>query len=429
MTTIDSLSHDGRGVAHVDGKATFILGALPGEEVSFKYSLRRRNLDEGVVDEVLRPSPERVTPRCDRFGVCGGCTLQHLDPKAQVRAKQQTLLDSLTRIGGVEPDRVLEPLTADNPWGYRRKARLGAKLVHKKGRVLVGFRERGAAFITDLERCEILYPPVGERLADLGELISRLSIRDQIPQIELAAAEDACVLVFRILQPLTSEDRRILNAFGRDNCLYIYTQEGGPKTIKALNEAPQELAYDLPEYGVKIRFLPTDFTQVNFELNRLMVQRAMELLDPQPEERVLDLFCGLGNFTLPISTLAAEVVGVEGDAGLVRRARENATLNDRDNARFFTADLFGDLSKEPWLRDRYQKALLDPPRSGAAEVLEHLPRCGVERILYVSCYPATLARDAGELVKRRGYRLSAAGVMDMFPHTAHLESIAVFDRE
>lgn len=429
VTTIDSLSHDGRGVAHIEGKATFIVGALPGEELSFRYSLRRRNHDEGVVEEVLRPSPERVEPRCSRFGVCGGCSLQHLDPAAQIRSKEQTLLESLSRLGGVSPEQVLPPLTANSPWGYRRKARLGAKLVHKKGRVLVGFRERGSAFITDLDRCDILYPPVGERLADLGELISQLSIRDKIPQIELAAAEDACVLVFRNLAPLTSEDKRILNNFGRDNCLFIYTQEGGPKTIKALTESPQELAYDLPEFGIKIRFLPADFTQVNFELNRLMVHRAVELLDPQPDERVLDLFCGLGNFTLPISTRAGEVVGVEGDAGLVRRARENATLNGRENVRFFTADLFGDLSKEPWLRESYQKVLLDPPRNGAAEVLEHLPRCGVERIVYISCYPATLARDAGELVKRRGYRLVSAGVMDMFPHTAHVESIAVFERD
>jgi 23S rRNA (uracil1939-C5)-methyltransferase len=428
VARVESLSHDGRGVAHIDGKATFIAGGLPGEEVRIIYTLRRRNLDEAEVTEVLQASPERVKPRCPQFGVCGGCSLQHLAPEGQVRAKEQALLDALDHIGRVTPEVVLEPLVGANPWGYRRKARLGTKYVLKKERVLVGFREKGSALVTDLARCDTLNPQVGERLHELAELIGSLSIRDRVPQIEVAVGDDACVLVFRILAPLSSEDRKRLLAFGETHGIHIYLQEGGLNTLRPLGEQAPELAYSLPEFGVKVRFQPTDFTQVNGEMNRLMVHRAIEMIDPRPEDRILDLFCGLGNFTLPLATRCHQVVGVEAEAGLIRRARENATLNGLENLRYFTADLYKPLDKEPWLRERFNKALLDPPRTGAVEVLHHLPTLGVERILYVSCYPGTLARDAHELVHRLGYRLRAAGVMDMFPHTAHVESMALFER-
>jgi 23S rRNA (uracil1939-C5)-methyltransferase len=426
--TIESLSHDGRGVTHIEGKAVFIHGALPGEEVLFTYSAKRRNFDEGVVQQVLQASPERVEPGCPHFGVCGGCSLQHMDASAQIRSKQQVLQDAFQRIGEVEPEEWLPPLLSPNPWGYRRKARLGVKYVPKKGKVLVGFRERGSSFVTDLGRCDVLHPKVGQLITPLGELIGGLSIRDRIPQIEMAMGDSTCVLVFRVLEALSQEDRDKLEAFGAEYAIAVYIQPGGPDTVQPLSGTAANLNYVLPEYHLEIQFLPTDFTQVNSELNRLMVQRAVEMLAPAADERVLDLFCGVGNFTLPLARSCREVVGVEGDSALVARARENAHHNGVDNARYFTANLYESLEKEPWLAESFDKALLDPPRSGALEVLEHLPKLGIERMVYVSCYPGTLARDAGELVKKHGYRLLSAGVMDMFPHTAHVESIALFER-
>jgi 23S rRNA (uracil1939-C5)-methyltransferase len=300
--------------------------------------------------------------------------------------------------------------------------------VAKKGKVLVGFRERGSPYVADLSECPILHPRVGRLLTPLSELIGSLSIKERVPQIELAMGDTRCVLVFRILEPLSAADEQALLAFGREREIDVYTQTGGPDTVVPLSGEPADLQYTLPDYDLHIHFLPNDFTQVNSDLNRLMIGHALELLAAAPEDRVLDLFCGLGNFTLPIARGVAEVVGVEGDAGLVARARDNARRNGIENSRYYTADLYDSLQKEPWLRERFDKVLLDPPRSGAAEVLEHLPRLGVKRMVYVSCYPGTLARDAGELVNRHGYRLVAAGVMDMFPHTAHVESIALFEK-
>ncbi len=426
--TIESLSHDGRGVTHIDGKTVFIHGALPGEKVIFTYSAQRRRHDEGVVQQIIRASAERVEPRCPHFGVCGGCSLQHLESGAQIRAKQQVLLEAFQRIGGIEPEEILAPLVTPTPWGYRRKARLGVKYVPKKGKVLVGFRERGSSFVTDLSRCDVLHPKVGELITPLSELIGALSIRDRIPQIEVAMGDVACVLVFRILDELSEDDRGRLQDFGKTHGLSVYIQPGGPDTVKPLNGMVADLSYGLPEFHLEIRFLPTDFTQVNSELNRLMVRRAVEMLAPEEGDRVLDLFCGVGNFTLPLARRCGTVVGVEGDSDLVARARENARDNGIGNVRYFTANLYESLEKEPWLRESFDKALLDPPRSGAQEVLGHLPKLGIERMVYVSCYPGTLARDAGELVKQHGYRLLTAGVMDMFPHTAHVESIALFEK-
>ncbi len=426
--TIESLSHDGRGVARIDGKTVFIHGALPGEEVLFTYSAQRRHYDEGVAQQIVRASAERVEPRCPHFGVCGGCSLQHLDSGAQIRSKQQVLLEAFQRIGGIEPEEILAPLVTATPWGYRRKARLGVKYVPKKGKVLVGFRERGSSFVTDLSRCDVLHPKVGELITPLSELIGALSIRDRVPQIEVAMGDVACVLVFRILDGLSEDDRRKMQGFGGEHDLSIYIQPGGPETVQPLYGTAADLSYGLPEFHLEIRFLPTDFTQVNSELNRLMVGRAVEMLAPEAEDRVLDLFCGVGNFTLPLARRCSGVVGVEGDSELVARARDNARDNGISNVRYYTANLYESLEKEPWLLESFDKALLDPPRSGAQEVLRHLPKLGIGRIVYVSCYPGTLARDAGELVKQHGYRLLAAGVMDMFPHTAHVESIALFEK-
>lgn len=424
---VESFAHDGRGVAHLGGKAVFIQGALPGEVVRFRYTRVQRRYDEGEVEAVLRPSPDRVEPRCPHFGVCGGCSLQHLDPAAQVRAKEQVLADALERIGGVSPARWLPPLVAE-VWGYRRKARLGVKYVAKKGRVLVGFRERGSAFVTDLGVCPILHPQVGERIAALAALVGSLSIRDQVPQIEVSMGDGPCVLLFRVLADPSAEDRQRLAAFGQEQRFHIYLQTGGPETVTPLPGQETLLRYALPELGLTLDFGPSDFTQVNSALNRLMVDQALALLDPPPEARALDLFCGLGNFTLPLGTRCARVLGVEGDAGLVARGRANATRNGLARVAFEVADLYQPLEGQTWLREPFDLALLDPPRSGAWEVLPWLPRLGVRRLVYVSCYPSTLARDSGRLVNDLGYRLEAAGVMDMFPHTGHLEAMALFER-
>ncbi len=428
IAEIESLSHDGRGVTHTEGKAVFIPGVLPGETIKYRYTRRQKKHDEGVLLEVLTASPDRIEPECPHFGICGGCSLQHQAPEAQLRAKQAALMDALQRIGKVAPVRPLSPLGSPDSFGYRRKARLGAKYVRKKERVLVGFRERGQPYIADLSVCHVLHPKVGQLIEPLSQLIDSLTIRERVPQIEVAIDDQQCVLVFRILSVLSDEDRERLRTFGTMHDLHVYLQDAGPDSVQPLGGEPVDLQYHLPAHDITIHFLPNDFTQVNSGLNHQMIDQALGLLEPESEDRVLDLFCGLGNFTLPIARQVKEVVGVEGDAGLVARARENARLNDIQNSRYYTANLYGELNKEPWIRERFNKALLDPPRSGAFEVLEHLPKLGIQRIVYVSCYPGTLARDAGELVHRHGYKLLAAGVMDMFPHTAHVESIALFEK-
>ncbi len=424
---IESLTHEGRGLTHFDGKVVFVDGALAGERVRYRATRCQRRFDEGTVIEVLRASPERVAPRCPHFGVCGGCSLQHQDPAAQIRMKQSILADVLTRIGNVEPERWLAPLAAE-PWGYRRKARIGVRWVAKKGRTLVGFRERGNSFIADLSRCEVLHPAIGERIPALAAAIDALEIRDKVPQIEIAIGNGPCVLVFRVLEPPSDADIEVLQRLAEQESFHVYLQTGGAETIRPLPGQAVELHYDLPRHDLRLAFEPTDFTQVNLEVNRLMVDQALELLDCHADERVLDLFCGLGNFTLPLARRAGQVVGVEADAGLIERAEANARHNGIGNARFQVADLYGELDLQPWMHETYGKALLDPPRTGAIQVLDWLPRLGVERIVYVSCYPSTLARDADRLVNVLGYRMRAAGVMDMFPHTAHVESIAMFDR-
>ncbi|MCF6210186.1 MAG: 23S rRNA (uracil(1939)-C(5))-methyltransferase RlmD [Gammaproteobacteria bacterium] len=429
IATIDDMAHDGRGIAHIEGKAVFIHRALPGEEVLFRYCRTRGKFDEGDVLEVIRPSPQRVEPRCGHFGICGGCSLQHLGAEDQIAAKQQHLLGSLRKIGRVEPEIVLPPLTAGS-WGYRRKARLGVKYMRRDQVVRVGFRERSSSFLANLKHCEVLHPRIGEHVDELSALVGRLSIKDQIPQIEVAVGDDSAALVFRHLADLNAADLGLLRDYGRERQLLIFLQSGGPKTIARLwpeGEESYVLGYCLPDYDVKMQFRPTDFTQVNAELNRKMIAQAIELLDPQPGERILDLFCGLGNFSLPLARRADHVVGVEGEAGLVARARENAVRNGIDNVAFHATDLNGDLSLEPWYGEGFDKLLLDPSRSGASVVVANLPEPLPKRIVYVSCDPATLARDAGTLVHEQGYRLVSAGVMDMFPQTGHIESIALFE--
>jgi 23S rRNA (uracil1939-C5)-methyltransferase len=425
--SVESLSHDGRGIVRADGKTVFVEGALPGEQISFRLLRRHRDYDEARVEEITQASPLRVAPRCEHFGVCGGCTLQHLAPAAQLAAKQQTLLDNLQRIGHVQPEQVLTPL-AGPVWGYRRRARLSARYVPAKSRVLVGFVERGKPFVTDTRRCEILEPKVGTLIEALSVLLSAMSIRDRIPQIELAVGDTHTVLVMRILSELSASDRKCLSEFEADHQLHIYLQAGKPDALEPLNGNPVRLAYALPAWDVELDFEPADFIQVNAEINRQLIARALELLDVQPQHRVLDLFCGLGNFTLPLARKSQLAVGIEGDAGLIRRARLNAERNGIVNVEFHHADLFSDTKLAPWAQQRYDRVLLDPPRAGAREVIANFGALGAQRVVYVSCHPATLARDAELMVKQQGYRLRAAGVLDMFPHTAHVESIAVFER-
>jgi len=424
---ITNLTHDGRGVTHIAGKAVFIAGALVGERVRARYAGKHRHYDEATVEEVLSASPDRVAPRCKHFGVCGGCALQHLDPAAQIAAKQNVLLENFERIGKVQPRDILPPLT-DSPWGYRRRARLSAKFVEKKRRMLVGFRETNGRYVADIERCEVLHPAVGERIAAITALLESLDGKRDIPQIEVSAGDNLIALVLRHLQPLSDADTQALIAFGQANDLAIFLQPGGIDSVAPLWPAASQLNFELPAYEVTLDFRPLDFIQVNGGMNRRMIDHALALLDPQPSDRVLDLFCGLGNFTLPLARRAAQVVGVEGEAGLVQRARDNATKNGIANATFHSADLAVDQRATAWAKADYELVLLDPPRSGADAVLDYLPRKSTRRVVYVSCHPASLARDAGILVDKHGFKLASAGVMDMFPHTAHVESIALFER-
>ncbi|MBV9619781.1 MAG: 23S rRNA (uracil(1939)-C(5))-methyltransferase RlmD [Gammaproteobacteria bacterium] len=421
---VSGLTQEGEGVVH-GGKTAFVRGALPGEWVHFRRRRRRRQHDEGELLEVLEASPARITPRCAHFGVCGGCALQHLDPAAQLLAKEAALRDSLQRVGGVAPARWLTPITSA-PFGYRRRARLGARYVHKKGCVVVGFRERAAPYVAQLSRCEVLAPPVDALLAPLAELIGALSIREHVPQIEVAAGDNAIALTLRVLRPPSGEDRERLQGFAAAHGVQLLLQAGGPGTLEPLAPHAEPLRYALPQFDLTFEFLPTDFVQVNAAVNAALVTRALELLAPGPEARVLDLFCGMGNFTLPLARRAGWVRGIEGDAGLIARARENARRNGLHNVEFVTADLAA--PEWPWARDRFSHVLLDPPRSGARELLPALAAVGAGRVLYVSCHPGSLARDVGLLVHEHGMRLEAAGVVDMFPHTAHIESLALLTR-
>ena len=425
---IESLNHDGKGVAHHDGKAVFVTGALPGEKVLARYLKVQKRHDEATAVDILTSSPDRISPECSVFGICGGCTMQHLSSANQIQAKQHALLETLKRIGKVAPIDILPPLMNDSAWGYRRKARLGVKYVQKKDKVLVGFRERGSSFITETTSCPILHPAVGNKLADLSALIKQFSIRDKIPQIEVAIDDQKAILIFRILESLSSEDEALLVKFGLEHDFIIYTQSGGPDSINPLNGEPVILSYALPDFDLHYDFLPTDFTQVNTDINRKMIKLAMQLLQTNKNDKVLDLFCGLGNFTLPLASLVKEVVGVEADSDLIERAKQNALTNNLSNTRYYQADLYQSI-EQAWIDETFDKILLDPPRSGAFEIVQDIDRFQADRIVYVSCYPGTLARDLDILVNNKGFTLESVGVMDMFPHTGHVESIALLSRQ
>ncbi|MBI3938999.1 MAG: 23S rRNA (uracil(1939)-C(5))-methyltransferase RlmD [Betaproteobacteria bacterium] len=430
MVRVESLDQEGRGVAHRDGKTIFIEEALPGETVTFTPFRKKPAYELATLDGVVRASFSRVTPRCAYFGVCGGCSVQHLEPRAQVAAKQRLLEDTLWHIGKVRPALIL-PAICGPEWGYRQRARFAVRYLPKKGGALVGFHEKRSSHVADMASCEIVPPRISALLGPLRELIGGLSVRNRIPQVEVAAGDALDVLVLRILAPLTGADEASLRVFAERHQVHLYLQPGGPETAHLFH--PQdgtEPSYHLPEYDVTIRFGPTEFTQVNSAVNRVLVRRAVSLLAPLPGERIADAFCGVGNFALALARCGASVVGLEGSEQLVRRAADNARLNGLRCTEFVVQDLFRVDADALRRLGHFDKLLIDPPREGAVELAKSLDeQNSPQRIVYVSCNPATLARDAAVLVHVKGYRLAAAGVVNMFPHTSHVESIAVFDRD
>ncbi len=430
VATVAALTHDGEGIVR-NGKAAFVGGALPGERIRFRRTRHRRQHDEAELLEVLVPSAARVSPRCAHFGVCGGCALQHMSADAQLDAKQTELRDNLERVGRVSPDQWLAPLRGP-VWNYRRRARLGSKFVTKKDRVVVGFRERLAPYVAEVKRCEVLAPAVGELIAPLAGLLNGLAIRQRIPQIEVAVADNAVALVLRVLDTPPADDVRRLREFAATHSIRFYLQSGGLDSVQPLEQGsatgPEPLYYGLPQFDLKLQFAPTDFIQINARINEALVSKAVELLELEAASTVLDLYCGLGNFTLALARRAGRVVGVEGEQGLVERARHNARLNQIANASFHVADLARAPEPTiPWLQETYTHVLLDPPRAGAGAVLACIGRLNPRRVLYISCHPGSLARDLGILVHEQGMSLLAAGVLDMFPHTTHVESLALLE--
>ena len=436
LAIIESLDHEGRGIAHVEGKAIFIEGALPGETVEYSSYRKKPKFEQARATHILKSSSQRVTPRCKHFGVCGGCSMQHLEPAAQAAAKQRVLEDAFWHLARLRPE-VLYPVIYGPAWGYRTRARLSARYVEKKGGALVGFRERSSSYVADMDSCEVLPPKISALLRPLRNLIDSLSHPERLPQIEVSIgdidAEGQYVLVLRILHDLAPRDKDNLRAFADEHGVVLYLQTGGPATVVLFHplDAPP-LAYALPEFGVELRFEPTDFTQINQAVNRMLVRRALALLAPQAGERLADMFCGLGNFTLPIAQSGAQVIGIEGSQALVERARANAVLNGlQARIEFRVANLFEATPESLALLGRCDKMLIDPPREGAVALIKALGGLGdaaPARIVYVSCSPATLARDAAVLVHELGYRLRGAGIANMFPQTSHVESIALFEK-
>jgi 23S rRNA (uracil1939-C5)-methyltransferase len=426
---VDALNSDGWGVVRA-GKTVFVAGALPGETVEYIVRRSERSHDEAQLLKVIEPAADRVEPRCAHFGTCGGCALQHLAPASQRAIKDQMLRETLKRIGKVEPLHWLPPLSGE-PWGYRRRARLGARFVHAKGRSMVGFREKLSSFVADIERCEVLVPQVGNLISELSKLVTQLSIPTRIPQIEVAAGDDMTVLVLRVLSPLNEADRARLADFEDEHAVRWLLQSGRPDQLEPLRGSVPVLSYELPAYGLKLSFEPADFIQVNGEMNRRLIDHVLQLLQPDAEAEVLDLFCGLGNFTLPLATVAKRVVGIEGDAGLIARARTNAAANGLGNVAFHVGNLAGEDAAQRCLAlaqgGSYSHVLIDPPRTGAVDILPALAAMKPRRLVYVSCHPGSLARDLGILVEEHGFSLQSAGIVDMFPHTSHVESVAVLD--
>jgi 23S rRNA (uracil1939-C5)-methyltransferase len=398
----------------------FVAGALPGERAAVQIMTGGKRFDLGRANRLLVESPGRRAPRCPHFGICGGCATQHADLATQMAAKEDGLIQNLARIGKVAPERVL-PMIEGEEWGYRHRARLSVRRVDRKG-VMVGFRERSSTYVTDMHQCPVLPERMSALIDPLRALIEQLSVHSRLPQVEIAVADNAAALVFRHLLPLTEDDHALLRAFACEHAIHLWLQPGGPDSVHPFEPAQSELYYELPDFEVRLHFRPTDFTQVNHVVNRLLVARAIELLDPRPGERIADLFCGLGNFSLPIARRGAQVIGFEGSRELVERARQNAAANGLV-AQFEVMDLFAP-NLAPY--GPLDKMLIDPPRQGAIEIVKS--PLAVQRIVYVSCDTATLARDAGVLVHTQGYRLVAAGVVNMFPHTAHVESITLFEK-
>jgi 23S rRNA (uracil1939-C5)-methyltransferase len=408
---------------HPEGKVVFVEGALPGEDVDFAVLKKKLSHEFARATAIHQESAARRAPPCPHFGVCGGCATQHADTATQIAAKQRWLEENLARIGNVHAETLL-PIVYGAEWRYRNRARLSVRRVPKKGGVLVGFREKRSTYVADMKECLVLPGKISLLIPLLKELVEKLSINERVPQIEVAAGDNAAVLVFRHLLPLSGADLDLLREFGDRNAVHVWLQPAGPDSAHPLHPESSALYYELPEFGVRIAFRPTEFTQVNFAVNRLLVSRAIRLLDPRPGERIADLFCGLGNFSLPLATRGAKVIGFEGSKELVERARQNARANGLV-AQFEVADLFkGNINAY----GPFDKLLIDPPREGAVELVKSLPDAWPRRIVYVSCDPATLARDAGILVHAKGFRLVAAGVANMFPHTAHVESVALFER-
>ena len=438
IALIESLDYEGRGVAHVDGKTIFIDGALPGEQVTYHTRRRKANYEVADVADILTRSHLRIEPDCKHFGVCGGCAIQHLDVTGQVAAKQRMLEDNFWHIGKTRPERML-PAIYGPSWGYRHKARLRVRYVAKKGGVLVGFNEKATSFVADMDSCKVLPPHLSQLIPALKVFVNQLSVRERLPQIEVAVGEHSTVLVLRILEPLQASDSEPIKAFADKHGVEIWTQSKGPETVQPYYplQGPG-LSYSLPEFDLRYPFKPNEFTQVNPHINRVMLRRSMQLLQPQAGERIADFFCGLGNFTLPIARSGATVFGMEGSAALVARAHESAALNGlQGQVEYQEADLFQMTPELLASLGHFDKWLVDPPRDGAMELMKSLPDVGADavasahapqRIVYVSCNPSTLARDAGVLVHAKGYRLVSSGVINMFPHTAHVESIALFER-
>lgn len=426
---IESLDHEARGVTRLEGKTVFVEGALPGELVEYASYRRKPAYELARTVALLQPSSDRVAPRCPHFGVCGGCSMQHLEPAAQVAAKQRLLEDNLWHIGRVRAEELYAPIHGA-PWGYRRRARLSVRFVAKKGGILVGFHERKSSYVADMRQCEILPAHLSALLLPLRDLIGGLSIRERLPQIEVAVGEGITALVLRVLEPPTPADAERLREFADRHRIVFYLQPQGPATAYRFHPpAGEQPSYLLPDFAVEHPFSPTEFTQVNHAINRVLVRRALALLAPRSGERVADMFCGLGNFSLPIARSGARVVGVEGSPDLVHRATENAAANDLAvRVEYRVANLFEMTPQSLAALGHFDRMLIDPPREGAVELIKSLPVDGPRRIVYVSCSPATLARDAAILVTQKGYRLRGAGVVNMFPHTSHVESIALFER-
>ena len=429
MVRVESLDQEGRGVAHVDGKVVFINGALPGEVVTYAPYQKHTSYDFANLVDVVRMSSARSEPRCPHFGVCGGCSMQHLDARAQVAVKQRVLEDSLRRIGKIRPEQIL-PAVYGEPWGYRGRARFSARHVPKKGGALIGFREKRSSYVADMSTCEVVPARISALLLPLRALVNGLSNPDRLPQIELAIGDDVDALVLRILQPLGAADEDLIRRFADRHHVQFFIQPQGPDSARPFYPAHDgTLYYSLPEFALRIGFSPTQFTQVNHAVNAVLIRRAIALLDPQPGERIADMFCGLGNFALAAARSGAKVTGIEGSGGLVARAKANASINGLDAyAEFLQGDLFKIDTGGVARLGHFDRVLIDPPRDGAVALVRALTDDAPRRIIYVSCNPATLARDAGILVQVKGYVLSAAGVINMFPHTSHVESIAVFDR-